>query len=177
MQRSDCLQGGGRGGRRQRTCLARRVEVAAVCRHSWFLTEEAQMEVQVLLPAAVCCYHSSQHCCSDSPGAAAPQHSQTPTLYCTYTHFFFQLLWQAVQEEGSDESTAPRPEPRDKLTCWWNTHILTHTLLERTEHQGSCMNGTEKKKGRCSNNKCQVRLKRLCAGTECWMCSINNRSC
>lgn len=100
MQRSDCSQGAGRGGRRQRTCHARRVEVAAVCRHSWFLTEEAQMEVQVLLPAAVCCYHSSQHCCSDSPGAAASQHSQTPTLHCTYTHFFFQLLWQAVQEEG-----------------------------------------------------------------------------
>ncbi|KAK1891276.1 Ankyrin repeat and MYND domain containing protein 1 [Dissostichus eleginoides] len=25
--------------------------------------------------------------------------------------------WQAGQKEGSDESTAPQPEPRDKLTC------------------------------------------------------------
>lgn len=65
------------------------------------------MEVQVLLPAGVCRYHSSLHCCSDSPGAEAPR--------STYAHFFFffQLLLlplgrRAVQEEGpGEQSTAP----------------------------------------------------------------------
>lgn len=118
VHRSNASWEGGKEGKREGG-LEQRMQggegVAAGRRHSWFLTEEAQMEAQVLLPAAVCCYHSSQHCCLASLGAAALQHSQTPTLYHTNPHFSFQLRWQ---EEGSDESTAPQPEPQDKLTCW-----------------------------------------------------------
>lgn len=95
---------------------ARRGGVAAGHRHSWFLTEEAQMETQVLLPAAVC-YHRNQFCCLASPGTAVLQHAKTHSHKLTNTHFSFEQQWQAEEEEGSDESTAPQPEPRDKLTC------------------------------------------------------------
>lgn len=37
-----------------------------MCTDSWLLTEGAQMETQVLLPAANCCCHSSHQCYVDS---------------------------------------------------------------------------------------------------------------
>lgn len=124
------------------------------------------MEVQVLLPAAVCRYHSSLHCCSDSPGAA---------VSCsTYAHFFFffQLLLlllllplrrRAVQEEGSDQSTAPpRPEPRGELTRQPNTTHPAGGGLSIGRADGRCVDGTEKKKRKkCSNGMCKVRAKGL----------------
>lgn len=53
-------------------------EEVAAGRHSWFLTEEAHMEAQVLLPAVVCCYQHKQHWCLASPEPAALQHRKPP---------------------------------------------------------------------------------------------------
>lgn len=117
-------------------------------RHSWFLTEEAQMEAQVLLPAAVYCYHSSQCCCLASPGAAALQHSHTPPLYCTNTHFSFQLRWQACSAGGgfrSEHSPLVRATRQADLLV---THTFSHTLCWKgmKRDQESCMNGKGERK-------------------------------
>lgn len=87
--------------------------------------------------------------------AIALTHSHTPTN--CYAHFALQLHRQGGQEEGSEESTAPQPQPWGELTWRWHTHThggthqgalvcLTHSLLEwkRRVDEGE-MNQTDMK--------------------------------
>lgn len=138
----------GVGGGGLRTEDARMERLAAGHRPSWFLTEEAQTEAQVLLPAAVCCYHRSQHCCLASPEAAALQHAETHTNCNILTHT--SLLSCSGRHGRRRVQMRAQPLSQSHETSWPATdiHTLSHTLCGKgtKRERENQMNGKEERK-------------------------------
>lgn len=104
-------------------------------RNSCFLTEEVQMEAQVLLSAAITAARAVAGWWGWRGRHPAALANTRYWLYHTNTHFSFR----AVLEEGWDESTAPQPTDTRRADLLV-THTFTHSLLEGTTVENyTCM--------------------------------------